>query len=151
MILKLAYKFVPIIYPLAKIYWHIRRPKTTGTKVIIQWQDKILLVKNTYGTRKWSLPGGGILKGEDILACAMREVREEVGIKLTAAHPKGSFYWTGLGKKDTVWVFTGRVQDPKFKLQSEEIQDARWFPLKKLPRDLSETLTLALKKAHLAK
>ncbi len=58
MFLKIIYKFLPILYPLAVGYWKLTKPKTRGAIVVVRWEGKILLVKNTYGSRRWALPGG---------------------------------------------------------------------------------------------
>lgn len=151
LILSLAYKFVSVIYPLALLYWKIGRPETTGVKVILKNQDEILLVINTYGSRKWSLPGGGVLKGESLLGAAKRETFEEVGIEAVDLVSHGSFFFDGLGKKDTIWVYSTEVKSRNFHLQSEEISDARWFPLSHLPKISSIVLSESLKLAGLDK
>ncbi len=43
-------------------------------------QDMILLVKHGYGTKKWSLPGGGLKQAELALDGAIREVFDETGL-----------------------------------------------------------------------
>ncbi len=151
LILSLAYKFVPLIYPLASLYWKTFRPKTTGVKVILRFQDDILLVINTYGSRKWSLPGGGVLKKESLIDAARRETFEEVGIDVKELVSHGSFYFEGLGKRDIIWVYSGEVRSKKYHLQSEEISDARWFPLSHLPKISSIALSESLKLADLDK
>ncbi|MFB6181047.1 MAG: NUDIX hydrolase [Candidatus Nanohalobium sp.] len=52
-------------------------------KVLIQNQeDKFLAVKEK-DSGKWELPGGCIEKDEDRFQAAKREIREELGIKIT--------------------------------------------------------------------
>lgn len=53
----------------------------SGTDVL-----KILLVKHSYGRQGWSLPGGGLKKGESIVDGAIREADEESGYHIH--HPK---------------------------------------------------------------
>ncbi len=55
---------------------------TTRTRVLILNDDRVLVVKNRIGEGKWSLPGGGIKKNESLVDGAIREVKEETGIKL---------------------------------------------------------------------
>ncbi len=149
LILSLTYKLVPVIYPLARLYWKISRPETTGVKVILKNQDEVLLVINTYGTRKWSLPGGGVLKGESLLDAAKRETFEEVGIEVRDLVSHGSFFFDGLGKQDTIWVYSAVVRSRQFHLQSEEISAAKWFPISSLPEISSKVLAESLKLARL--
>lgn len=48
----------------------------------IEYEDKILLVRNCLGSGKWSLPGGGVHLHEASKAGACREVFEEIGLAL---------------------------------------------------------------------
>ena len=56
---------------------------TISCGVVLIYQEKILLVKHTkaYGGG-YSIPKGGLEKGEDIRSCALREFIEETGIIL---------------------------------------------------------------------
>ena len=44
--------------------------------------DEVLLVRHGYGTKKWSLPGGGIKQGEFAPDAIMREVLDETGFEV---------------------------------------------------------------------
>lgn len=52
------------------------------TRVLIEHEGRVLVVRGWLGNDKWSLPGGGLHKGEPHLEGAIREVREELGILL---------------------------------------------------------------------
>lgn len=56
------------------------------SEVYIFHQDKVLLFKRSENKKKfpgfWSLPGGHLDEGEDALAAAIREVKEETGITI---------------------------------------------------------------------
>ncbi len=56
------------------------------TEVYILWQDSLLMFKRSETKKKfpgfWSLPGGHIEAGEDPLASAIREVKEETGVAI---------------------------------------------------------------------
>ncbi|HSW98293.1 MAG TPA: NUDIX hydrolase [Candidatus Saccharimonadales bacterium] len=55
------------------------RPRT---RAVLRCDGKIVAVKGWLGNGKWSLPGGGLHRGEDPLAGVLREVREEAGLRL---------------------------------------------------------------------
>ena len=60
---------------------NLRRIKTHGACVVIQWNRKILIINNSYQTG-WGFPGGLIKRGEESLCTIVRETLEEVGIML---------------------------------------------------------------------
>ncbi len=59
----------------------------------------------------WSIPKGGVEKGEDLLECAKREFYEETGIKVNKRDIKDFFYLGEIklksGKIIYAWAFKG--------------------------------------------
>lgn len=49
--------------------------------VIINNEGNVLLLKQTYGDKRWGLPGGGVEPGETIHEAIKRECCEELGVK----------------------------------------------------------------------
>ena len=76
-------------FPLARAWWHIRRPRHEGALVAIYVGPDLLLVKTSYRA-EWSLPGGSIHVGETPEAAAQREMEEEIGLSSHALRPAGS-------------------------------------------------------------
>lgn len=70
-------------YPCARLVWRAISPSTRGVSVAVRHGDRLLCVRESY-RRGLSLPGGGINRGETPLEAARRELREEVGLDLTA-------------------------------------------------------------------
>lgn len=68
-----------VMLPAIWIYAKNTKPRA---RVILVWQGKVLVVKNWLGAGGWSLPGGGLERGEPADAAASREVLEELGITL---------------------------------------------------------------------
>jgi 8-oxo-dGTP pyrophosphatase MutT (NUDIX family) len=72
-----------LAHALRRQWWRIRRPRLNGVIVIaFDDADRVLLVRHSYGSPLWSLPGGGMVRGEDPEQAAMREIREELGCGL---------------------------------------------------------------------
>jgi 8-oxo-dGTP diphosphatase len=55
---------------------------TIAALVFIQKNGTILLVRQSYGNRYWSLPGGMVEHGESVDQAAIREVKEETGLEV---------------------------------------------------------------------
>lgn len=112
---------------------------TQRTRVLLIKDDEYLLCKTWLSHGKWSLPGGGIKKNEDIALAAVREVKEELNIELnhdlltslgTSQYEHGAVHFT-------VHIFAYKVENASIKLQWPEIVDARWFDKNSLPKDLN--------------
>jgi ADP-ribose pyrophosphatase YjhB (NUDIX family) len=124
---------IQLIYPLLRLYWFLVRPKTFGVQCVIQHRDAILLVRNTYGRKQWTFPGGSIARGETADDAIRREVREEVGLRLQHLQRLGAFAATIDYKQDHVAVFAGVSPDRRVTIDRAEILEARWFQPQDLP------------------
>ena len=128
---------IKFAYPIAKLYWFIFRPKTFGVKCIIKSNDKILLVRHSYGTGWWSFPGGGIKKGELPEQAVEREIKEELGIELNNIEYIDKFINTGEYKIDTVHCFVADARNENIERSEIELKEADWFLLTNLPKPFS--------------
>jgi ADP-ribose pyrophosphatase YjhB (NUDIX family) len=124
--------------PLLYLYLHSSR----RTRVVIIAEGQILLVKGWYGSGKWILPGGGLHRGEEARAGAVREVAEETAIRLLPEQlkPFGEARHRGYGLRYAYERFY--VELPKLLVitpQRLEIAEAAWFPADKLDLNSVET------------
>ena len=122
-------KFLYIIYyKLHLVYCFLFRPKVEGSYCLIFVDDYLLIIKNSYKTY-WTVPCGGINKGEEPIDAAIREVEEEVGLNLEAQ--RVSFIKVILNtteyKKDRIHLFNYRMNSfPEVKIDDKEVVDYKW-------------------------
>jgi 8-oxo-dGTP pyrophosphatase MutT (NUDIX family) len=128
---------------LLSLYWFLLRPRTAGARCVLVCARHLLLIRQTYGDRLWTLPGGGLARGETPEAAVRREVAEEVGITLGAVQYLGHFVSTQTYNVDTVHVFSASTPSQACAIAPGEIAEARWFAIAALPQ-VSEKTRLAL-------
>lgn len=137
---KLKWLIYKITHPFVRLYWQIFKPKTYGARAIILHEADILLVKNI-NVSHWSLPGGKIDKGETAEECLLRELNEELALFILKTDYKlGEYLSDKEGKRDKVYIFIVKLPSPIFQKQWE-LQDAQWFPLSRLPENLSPAVS----------
>lgn len=95
--------------------------------VITNPQNEVLLLKATYGSFSWGLPGGSIDPGETIHECLLRECKEELGVDLTAHHLTGAYYHSAYNSH--VFIFRCSLPEPSTLTLSSEHSEYRYTPL----------------------
>lgn len=138
------HRFLAWIYPWAM--W-VRNPlrhqlghKSIGVCAIIRDDsERVLLVKHSYRPG-WCLPGGGLKRGETPVVALRRELREELGLDLTARPRLVQIYlqqWFGMTDYPILFEVdvlagtsgTAHIADVL------EIIEIGWFPARDLPAD----------------
>ncbi len=118
-----------LAFPLARAWWHVRRPHHQGALVAIYVGQSLLLLKSSYRA-EWSFPGGSIHAGETPEAAALREMEEEIGLSSIdlsshALRAVGCVCGEWDGRKDRVHFFELHLdQMPELRLDNREIIDA---------------------------
>jgi 8-oxo-dGTP pyrophosphatase MutT (NUDIX family) len=126
LLFRLAYRRA---YQLMRLYWAVRRPHTHGALVAIWHDGKILLVRNSYVSYR-SLPGGYVHSHESGRDAAIRELREETGIQITAADLKPVIeeHHEWEGKHEHIEIFDLDVDErPRIEVDNREVVEARFF------------------------
>ncbi len=73
-------KFEPVLTPVLRTWWRMRRSMTLGVRgVACDAQGRILLVRHGYA-KGWHLPGGGVERLESAPQAVIREMAEEGGV-----------------------------------------------------------------------
>jgi 8-oxo-dGTP pyrophosphatase MutT (NUDIX family) len=128
-----------LIRGLLHIYWRFSRPLTIGVRgVVLDGEGRVFLVKHSY-VAGWYLPGGGVEKGETLLAALARELREEGNIELTASPVLHAIYFNRrTSSRDHIALYVVRsFQQPSPPRPNHEIVAHGFFAVQNLPEDTS--------------
>ena len=133
-----------VAHGLRKRWWRLAQVQLSGCRVVARDPaGRVLLVRHSYGSRRWMLPGGGIARGEDGLTAATRELREETGCRLAEARLVELVEEPLAGTINRVHVVTGITSDQP-QADGRELIDARFFAADALPDNLARGLAEAL-------
>ncbi len=116
------------------IDWTRWRPREHATLLFVRRGGDILLIhkKRGLGAGKINGPGGRIEPGETAMECAVREVREEVGVTALDVKHVGVLrfqFADGFSIQGEVFTAAGYEGEP---IETDEAIP-QWFPTDKLP------------------
>jgi 8-oxo-dGTP diphosphatase len=113
------------VYPVAGVWWQLRRSRHEGALVAVHVGRSVLLVRSSYRS-EWNFPGGSIHRRETPEVAARRELAEEVGLTAYRLHSAGQVCGLWDGQRDRVHVFEMRLERlPQLQFDNREIVDAR--------------------------
>ena len=123
-----------IAFPLACIWWRLRRAEHEGALVAVHVGQALLLVRSSYRS-EWNFPGGGVRPGELPEAAARRELVEEIGLPAPVLVSAGVISGLWDGRRDRVHLFELRLDRlPALRIDNREIIAARLVAPEELRR-----------------
>lgn len=134
-----------VAYAIALTYWFLRRPQGRGAYVAVWHAGRVLTIRNSY-KRGLTFPAGGIGRNESAEQAAIRELQEEVGIRipLEALRFAGTFVSYSEFKQDVSSVFEYDAESlPQFKIDGTEVCDAEFVAFEELVDRQSELTEIA--------
>jgi 8-oxo-dGTP diphosphatase len=134
------------------------KPRQAGRAILRDRAGRVLLIHFVLPNMTfWATPGGGVEPGETILAAALREVREELGISVALEGPVhtavGIFEFEGTLIENTDHFFFGPWEGTPQLVGASQAESAtltavRWWTVDEIeqtredvfPRDLVDVL-----------
>lgn len=119
---KLAYRAILCV-------WFFTRPTVTGVYVAIWYSNKILIIKNSY-RKHYTIPCGRLNRGETPEQAAVRELYEEVNIRVNGSQLAFAGKYTGKYKyvTDVGAFFEVKMRElPAVKVDDREVIWARFM------------------------
>ena len=106
--------------------------------IITDERGHVLMVKHSYGPLNWEIPGGAADGDETVADTAVREVREETGLEVTAERLTGMYYWAENDSHHFVFRCSMAHEGQEPLSISDETTDCGYFPPEALPRPISD-------------
>jgi 8-oxo-dGTP pyrophosphatase MutT (NUDIX family) len=121
------------LWPAWWVYLRINPPRS---RVWLECNGEVMLVRGWLSAGNYELPGGGSHRGESAEAAAIREVREETGVTLSDRELKPllsniRIREHGLSYMCNCFVVT-RTDKPKAAPRQLEINEVRWVKVEGL-------------------
>lgn len=115
---------------------HIVRTRSAASCVVVNDRDEVLLMwRHRLAIDKWvwEIPSGVIEEGEDPADCAVREVEEETGWRVTGVTALVAFHPVGGMLRSTYHLFFAHEAEYVGKPTEEnEAEEVAWVPLDRI-------------------
>ena len=112
-----------VLYPVFSVYLF----RSRRVYAVIRVRDEVLLVKNWIDDGKWTLPGGGVDRGETPEDALVRELHEELKVDVLPGSLRLVSDWRLHKRKFWYRYYMVELQKkPQLIAQQFEIVDMRW-------------------------
>ncbi len=98
-------------------------------------EKRVLLVHQTYKGSKWAWPGGVVEDGEAPWTAVVREVKEETGLDVQVVRLVSVYH--SADQSALGFQFLCRVVGGELRVDGQEISEARFFDLARLPAPMT--------------
>ena len=88
---------------------------------------EVCLIRNK-GGKKWKIPKGFVDSGETVQQAALKEAREEAGLKGRLVGAVGSYEYEKWGCELTVSVYLMEVSDQEDEWEESRLRERSWSP-----------------------
>lgn len=106
-----------------------------AASIILNHEEKILLVRHSYGRCNWDLPGGKSEDKESAEETAKREVHEEIGLNVMIERLAGVYYDPEYDMHHFVFI-AKHEENAKPTPSSPEILECGYFSIDDLPKPM---------------
>lgn len=127
------------------IIWLLRPKLVVGVSGALfnEAGEVLLLCHRFHSHHPWALPGGLMERGENLVECWQREVREETNLIVVADR----LLLQRTSRLNIDFIVQGRIVSGEIALDSTEILDAAFFPPDALPDGLNRNHRDAIRTA----
>ncbi len=133
-----------LAHGLRRRWWRVARPRLAGCRIVaLDREGRVLLIRHSYGSDRWMPPSGGLARGENPVAAAVRELREETGCRLEAAVLLERIEESLHGAGNMVHIVAGWTRDVPV-ADGREIVEAAFFAPNALPQHMPPQLRATL-------
>jgi len=112
---------------------HIAYPRISPAVVVLIEKEEELLMARSHHFKEgmYGLVAGFVEAGETIEHAVHREVKEEVGVSIKELSYFGSQPWPF--PSSLMIGFTATYESGDIEIDTNEIEDAKWFPIDEIP------------------
>lgn len=135
-------------FQIAKPFARWRLSGSTRVRALMIYEEEVLLNRAWVGSQRWSLPGGGVDKNEKPKKALKRELIEELDLKIPQKNYRRilKHHHTDHGADFMVILYQIDLGSRReFKVKKNEIIEAGWHQIDKLPENTHPLVFEALK------